>query len=338
MNPSSNAPNPGLITQLAIAYRASAVFFAASDLDIFSALGDGALTAEELAARSGAQPEPLRLVLESCVDAGLLTRDGARFVNTPTAETFLVRGRPAYLGGALTYARDLYPAWGGLTSLVKSGRPPMAHETILGEDKAKTRAFVMAMHERAKGIGSIVSQIIDLTGRKRLIDVGGGPGTYSVMLCQRTPGLTATVLDRPGVLEVSRELVDAAGFADRVALLPGDYLTTPFGSGFDVALLSGMMHRETEDGVMLLLTKAFAALEPGGQVIVSDVFFDDDHKNSPPFTTSFALNMMVTSDHGSAHAKTEMQRWLQAAGFTAIEVRDLPKPNPHSLILGTKPA
>jgi len=338
MNPPQNAPNPGLITQLAIAYRSSAIFFAAAELDVFSALASGPLTADDLAEKSGAQQEPLRLVLESCVDAGLLIRDGARFVNTPTAETFLVKGRPAYLGGALTYARDLYPAWGGLTSLVKSGRPPMPHETILGEDKAKTRAFVMAMHERAKGIGSIVSQIVDLTGRKRLLDVGGGPGTYSVMLCQRTPGLTATVLDRPGVLEVSRELVDAAGFADRVALLPGDYLQTPFGSGFDVALLSGMMHRETEDGVMLLLTKAFAALEPGGQVIVSDVFFDDDHKNSPPFTTSFALNMMVTSDHGSAHAKTEMQRWLQAAGFAAIEVRDLPKPNPHSLILGTKPA
>lgn len=337
MNPSQNAPNPGLITQLAVAYRSSAIFFAASELDVFSALADGALTAEELATKSGAQQEPLRLVLESCVDAGLLTRDGNRFVNTPTAETFLVRGRPAYLGGALTYARDLYPAWGGLTGLVKSGRPTMPPETILGEDKAKTRAFVMAMHERAKGIGSVLSQIVDLTGRQRLIDVGGGPGTYSVLLCARTPGLTATVLDRPGVLEVTRELVDAAGFADRVSLLPGDYLKTPFGSGFDVALLSGMMHRENPDNVMLLLAKTFAALEPGGQVIVSDVFFDDDHKNSPPFTTSFALNMMVTSDHGSAHAKTEMQRWLAAAGFGAIEVRDLPRPNPHSLVLGVKP-
>ena len=117
----------------------------------------------------------------------------------------------------------------------------MPPETILGEDKAKTRAFVMAMHERAKGIGSVLPHNVDLTGRKRLLDVGGGPGTYSVALCRNTPGLTSTVLDRPGVLEVTRELVDAAGFADRVTLMPGDYLKTPFGSGFDVALLSGMM-------------------------------------------------------------------------------------------------
>ena len=337
MESSPNAPNPGLIMQLALAYRASAVFFAASDLDVFSHIGSDALTAADVASRCGAAAEPLRMVLETCADAGLLKRDGDRFRNTPTTDTFLTKGRPAYLGDSLKYARDLYPAWGAMTQLVKTGRPTMPPETILGEDKAKTRAFVMAMHERARGIGSVLPHNVDLTGRKRLIDVGGGPGTYSVALCRNTPGLTSTVLDRPGVLDVTRELIDAAGFADRVTLMPGDYLTTPFGSGFDVALLSGMMHRETGEGVNLLLRKTFEALEPGGQIMVSDVFFDDDRKNTPPFATSFALNMMLTSNHGSAHAKTEMARWMEANGFRNIAVHDMPKPNPHTLIIGFKP-
>ena len=337
MDSSTPGPNPGLIMQLALAYRASAVFFAASDLDVFSHIGNDALSAVDLAPRCGAATEPLRLVLETCADAGLLRRDGDRFHNTPTSQTFLVKGRPSYLGDSLKYARDLYPAWGAMPELVKTGRPTMTPETILGDDKAKTRAFVMAMHERAKGIGSVLPHNVDLTGRRRLLDVGGGPGTYSVALCRNTPGLTATVLDRPGVLEVTRELIDAAGFADRVTLLPGDYLTTPFGSGYDVALLSGMMHRETEAGVNLLLRKTFDALEPGGQVMVSDVFFDDDRKSTPPFATSFALNMMLTSDHGSAHAKTEMQRWMEANGFRDIAVHDMPKPNPHTLLIGRKP-
>lgn len=330
-------PNPGLIFQLALAYRSSSVFFAASDLDLFSHIGDGAMTAAQLAEKCGAATEPLRMVLETCADLGLLTRDGDAFRNTPTTKVFLSKGRPAYLGDSLKYARDLYPAWGALTQLVKTGRPTMPPETILGEDKAKTRAFVMAMHERAKGIGSVLPHNVSLAGRKRLIDIGGGPGTYSVELCRQTPGLTSTVLDRPGVLEVTRELVDAAGFADRVTLMPGDYLQTPFGSGFDAALLSGMMHRETEANVNLLLKKTFDALEPGGQVMVSDVFFDDDRKNSPPFATSFAINMMLTSNHGSAHAKTEMARWMEANGFRDITINDMPKPNPHTLILGRKP-
>lgn len=337
MDATSPGPNPGLIYQLALAYRSSAALFAASDLNVFSHIGDDALTADQVADRAGAAREPLRMVLETCADLGLLARDGDAFRNTPTTQVFLRKGRPAYLGDSLKYARDLYPAWGALGELVKTGKPTMPPETILGEDKAKTRAFVMAMHERAKGIGSVLPTTVSLAGRKRMIDVGGGPGTYSVELCRQTPGLSATVLDRPGVLEVTRELVDAAGFADRVTLMPGDYLQTPFGSGFDVALLSGMMHRETAENVNLLLKKTFAALEPGGQVMVSDVFFDDDRKNSPPFTTSFAINMMLTSNHGSAHAKTEMARWMTANGFTDITMNDMPKPNPHTLILGIKP-
>ena len=323
--------------QLALAYRASAVFFAASDLDVFTHIGNDALTAAEVAERCGAALEPLRMVLETCADSGLLIRDGDRFRNTPTTSTFLIKGERVYLGDSLKYARDLYPAWGALTSLVKTGRPTMPPETILGDDKAKTRAFVMAMHERARGIGSVLPHNVNLAGRKKLLDVGGGPGTYAVELCRQTPGLTATVLDRPGVLEVTRELVDAAGFSDRVTLLPGDYLKTPFGSGFDAALLSGMMHRETAANVNLLLRKAFDAMVPGGQVMVSDVFFDDDRKNTPPFATSFALNMMLTSDHGSAHAKTEMARWMEANGFRNITLNEMPKPNPHTLILGIKP-
>lgn len=337
MQSSFAGPNPGLIYQLALAYRSSAAFFAASDLEVFTHIADGALTVDQIAARCDAAREPLRMVLETCADLGLLSRDGESFRNTPTTTMFLLKGGRAYLGDSLKYARDLYPAWGKLGELVKTGLPTMPPETILGEDKAKTRAFVMAMHERAKGIGSVLPHNVSLTGRKRLIDIGGGPGTYSVELCRQTPGLTSTVLDRPGVLEVTRELVDAAGFTDRVTLLPGDYLTTPFGSGFDAALLSGMMHRESADHVNLLLRKTFEALEPGGQVMVSDVFFDDDRKNSPAFTTSFAINMMLTSNHGSAHARTEMARWMEANGFRNIALNDMPKPNPHTLILGIKP-
>jgi hypothetical protein len=141
----------------------------------------------------------------------------------------------------------------------------------------------------------------------------------------------------PGVLEVSKEIVEQNGCADRVTLMPGNYLTSPFGSGYDAVLLSGMMHRENSNTCRLLLRKSFEALESGGMVVVSDVFFDDDRKNSPPFAIHFALNMMLTSDEGSAHAKTEMARWAAEAGFSQVEIRPLPPPNPHTLVLGLKP-
>jgi hypothetical protein len=324
--------------QVALAHRSSAVLFAASELDVFSKLSAGPMTAADVAKACGAQPEPTRFVLDACVTAGMIERDGDKYKNSPTSEFFLVRGKGPYIGDGLKYAEDLYPAWGRVAELMRTGKPVMPPETILGDDPEKTRAFVLAMHERAKGIGAVLPHGADLTGRKHLIDVGGGPGTYSVGLVRQTPGLRSTILDRPGVLAVTKELVAEQGFSDRVTLRPADYLKDEFGSGYDVALLSGMMHRETPESCQLLLRKAFAALDPGGLVMVSDVFFDDDSKTSPPFATFFALNMMLTAEHGTCHARTEMAAWMKAAGFGSVEIKPLPPPNPHTLLFGTKPA
>jgi hypothetical protein len=323
--------------RLAVAHRSSMMLFAATRLNVFTALAKGPQDVGELAEQCGAAIEPLRLLLEGCVSEGLLVADGNRYRNTPVAEAFLVRGRPAYIGHGLEYAENLYQPWAGLADMVRTGRPAIEPESILGDDKQKTRAFVLAMHERAKGMSAVLPHGVSFSGRRRLLDVGGGPATYSIALVQQTPGLTSTVLDLPGVLEVSKEIVEQNGCADRVTLMPGNYLTSPFGSGYDAVLLSGMMHRENSNTCRVLLRKSFEALDPGGMVVVSDVFFDDDRKNSPPFAIHFALNMMLTSDEGSAHAKTEMARWTAEAGFSQVEIRPLPPPNPHTLVLGFKP-
>ena len=333
---SQSMPSPAKLMQVGLAYRSSAVLFAAINLDVFSALYDGPKTVEELARTCGGRPAAMQLLLNACVVEGLLEVEGDRYVNTPLAAAYLARNSSAFSANGFKYAENLYEAWGKLTDLMRTGQPPMPSAVMLGEDKAVTRAFVLAMHERARGIGSILP-FLNADGRRQLLDVGGGPGTYSVALVERTPGLQATVLDVPGVLEVTRELVAASPVADRIHLMPGDYLTSPFGTGYDMALLSGMMHRESPDSCRLLLRKAFDALEPGGQVIVSDVFFDDETKRTPPFSVYFALNMMLTSAEGSAHAKTEMANWLRTTGFEQVEVRNLPPPNAHSLVVGLKP-
>jgi hypothetical protein len=321
---------------MALAYRSSMVLFAATELDVFTRLHGAGATLAELAADGGVAQEPLRLVLEACVTEGMVTRDRDRYHNTPVSDAFLVRGARAYGGHGLKYAENLYPVWGRLTELLRTGRPVIDPETILGDDPEKTRAFVLAMHERARGLGSVLPHGADFSGRRSLLDVGGGPATYSIALVQQTPGLRSTVLDLPGVLAVTREIVDQNGCSDRITLRPGNYLTSDFGDGYDAVLLSGMMHRETGATCLMLLRKSFAALLPGGMVVVSDVFFDDDAKNSPPFALYFALNMMLTSHDGSAHAKTEMVRWVEESGFTQVQVRDLPPPNPHSLVIGFK--
>lgn len=334
---SDTLPNPGPLMRLALAYRSSMVLFTAADLGVFTHLANGHNTVSAIAAECNLQPEPLRLLLEACAAEGLVTTDGETYRNTPVTDAFLVRGRHTYGGHGLKYVEDLYPAWERLADVIRTGRPVMEPETILGIDKEKTRAFVLAMHERARGLSSVLPHGADFSGRKRLLDVGGGPGTYSIALVQQVPELRSTILDLPGVLEITREIVDQHGCGDRVELRPGDYLTSSFGSGFDAVLLSGMMHRESAETCRMLLQKSFDAMDSGGMVVVSDVFFDDDRKTGPPFAIYFALNMMLTSRDGSAHAKSEMLAWIEDAGFRRVELRDLPAPNPHSLVLGFKP-
>jgi precorrin-6B methylase 2 len=330
-------PNPGLLMQLALAYRSSAVLFAAAELDVFSVVARGNQTAADVAKACGAKEEPMRLLLDACTADGTLTRENDVYANTPAVDAYLVKGRPAYIANGLKFAEDLYPGWGKLADLVRTGEPTMEPESFLGEDKEKTRAFVYAMHERAKGMSAVLPHGADFTGRKKLIDVGGGPGTYAMALITAAPGLTVTILDRPGVLEVTREIVDSHGFGDRITLLPGDYITSSFGSGFDAALLSGMMHRETPEHCQLLLTKAFDAMVPGGLCVVSDVFFDDEARTSPRFSTFFAINMALMAKDGTTHASPAMARWMADAGFVRIDTRPLPPPNPHTLVVGFKP-
>jgi predicted O-methyltransferase YrrM len=329
-------PDPSLIMQLALAYRSSMLLFTATELGVFTRLAAGPKSAAEVAAAAGARLEPMQLLLDGCVAAGLLVRDGSSYRNTAVADAFLVDGRPAYIGHGLEYARDLYQPWGRLPELMRTNEPVMEPESLLGGDPEKTRAFVLAMHERARGIGAVLPHGVDLAGRRRLLDVGGGPGTYSIALVQKTPGLRSTVLDRPGVLRIAEEIIASNGCADRIETRAGDYLTDDFGHGYDVVLLSGMMHRERPDDCRLLLRKAHGALDTGGLVIVSDVFFDDDSHTTPPFAIQFALSMMLTAPHGTTHAVTEMAAWMTEAGFQHVEIRKLPRPNPHSLVLGVR--
>jgi predicted O-methyltransferase YrrM len=330
-------PDPSNIIALATAHWASMVLLTANRLNLFTLLSGAPRSPADVAAKCGAHPRPLTMLLNACVGQGLLRRENGCYVNSETAEAFLTPGKPGYLGDALRYSDDLYPVWGRLGEAIASNAPVLRPETILGADSEKTRNFVLGMHNRARGAAATLASILDLRGRQRLLDVGGGPGTYSILLIAQTPGLTATVLDLPAVVGIGQELIAEAGYADRVRTLAGDYTTTEFPADHDTVLMSGILHRETPESSRRLLGKAFAALPHGGLIVLSDVFFEDDAKDRPPFATLFALNMLLTSEHGGAHAKTEMSRWMSQSGFVDIRVKPLPPPMPHTVLLGTKP-
>ena len=317
--------DPSMLMQLSTAYWGSQVLLTANRMGLFDLLKDDGHSTEELASALGLQPRHLLLFLRACVGLGLLTESPAgQYRNSPLSAAFLVPGAPGFMGNAISYSDNLYDTWGQLEQTLRSGTPPMATDTYTGHDAEKTRHFVYGMHDRALGIGQAMVGIVDLTKYRRMLDIGGGPGTYSSLFARRHPELRSVVMDLPGVVAIASEIIAGLGVADRVDTLAGDYLNDHWPGGNDVVLISGVFHRESEQGCRALIDSARQALEVGGLLVVSDVFTDAGN-TTPPFAALFGLNMMLTAPDGGVHADADVGQWMIDAGFTDIHHRHCPQ-------------
>lgn len=328
-------PDPGPIMQISTAYWSAQVLLTANRLGVFDVCAGEPQHPESIAESLGLAVRPTDLFLRSLVGLGMLECTDAGFRNTTLANAYLVSTSPAYMGNALRYSDNLYATWGDLEKGLRDDRPVMPAETYLGSNAATTRDFVYGMHDRAIGIGRALAEIVDLSGRTSLLDVGGGPGTYSAMFARKYPELKSTVLELPGVAEIAAEILESMHCADRVSLLPGSYLETPFPGGNDAVLISGVFHRETEQNCRVLIEKAHGSLVSGGLLVISDVFADAGGV-SPPFAVLFGLNMMLTAPDGGVHADADVAHWMEDAGFRDAATQKLPPPMPHRVVTAIK--
>ena len=328
--------NANRIVDMASAFYESCVLFAASDLGIFKKLSElGEADLGTIVAACGLNPDKSRPLLDACVALELLEKRDGRYRNSPEAALFLVPGSPADLSGAIRYNRDVYGAWGRLKELAVTGKPVERPETHLGEDEERTRTFVLAMHGRALGIGRAVVPLLDLEGRRKILDVGGGPGTYSVLIAQAHPDIECTVIDLPGVVKTAAELIQQAGLAGRIKTLAGDYHAVTFPGANDAILFFGMLHQERPEAIRDLLRCAHEALAPGGLIYILDMMTDSS-RAKPKFSALFSLNMALTTDNGWVFSEDDLEGWLAEAGFRDFSCRPLPPPMPHRLASARK--
>lgn len=321
--------NPERITRMASAFYESCILFVATGAGVFEALAKmGAAPVGRVAEACGLDPRGARLLLDACVAVELLHKAGELYRNSLEAAAFLVPGARGDLTGAIRYNRDVYGAWGRLAQFARTGRPVEAPQLHLGADDARTRAFVMSMHGRALGIGQAVVPSLDLGGVRRLLDVGGGPGTFSALIARAHPGMTCSVIDLPPIVAIAEELLEQQGVGDRVQMIPGSYHEVEFPGDQDAVLFSGVLHQESAEAIQRLMHRAYAALAPGGRVFVVDMMTDATH-TAPAFSALFAVNMALTTDAGWVFSDSELSGWVSAAGFREFSCRALPPPMPH---------
>jgi len=281
-------------------YRASRVLQAAVGLKVFTHLAEKEQTSQELAAACEAKAEPLEKLLIACCAMGLLEKTNGVYRNTELSDHYLVEGRPLYQGSIIAHAERVWDFWSALPDDILLAPVPK-------DPSQQHRDFILGMHNITMGgRGQLFLDHVNLSGRKKLFDVGGGPGTYSILACREYPELHATVFDLPETIAIAQEIIEKEGMADRVSICEGNWETDDFGSDNDVVLFSNVLHGP-DSMAALKLNKAFASLIPGGLVAIQE-FALNDTKTGPLVPALF--NVMV-----GAYSKTELCDEMTKAGF-----------------------
>jgi hypothetical protein len=333
--PTAKALDPMTVARISSAYWHSKVLHVANRLDVFNRLAGKSLSAEELAREIGADPRGLDIVLIAATSLGLLQRVKDRYRNSPLADTFLVKTSPRYQGGIVSMFEDWYPTWGKLYDAVMTGKPPVQKPHDQGEDA--TRTYIYGMHYRGVAQAQLLAKKISLKGRSHLVDIAGGPGTFPIMFCKANKGLSATVLDRPQTLTVTREIIASYQMTGRVETKPADYLSDAFGQGYDAALLSSMLNQESPAVIQEIIRKTYHALAPGGLVIVQDQMLKDD-KSGPVLSAMIGVNQLLHTPGGCAHSGQEVAEWMTAVGFGKVKRVPMPAVSPFTVLTGVKPS
>jgi 2-polyprenyl-3-methyl-5-hydroxy-6-metoxy-1,4-benzoquinol methylase len=292
-------------------FRASRVVLTANNLGLFGRIGKGS-NAARLASALRTDARATEILLDALTALGLLRKRGTTYRLLPPAKHFLLPDSPWYQGDMLRHADTLWKNWSGLDEVVRTGKPNRSgsrHHDV----------FIRAMHNNAVLHAGAVIGSIDLRDVRTALDLGGGPGTYSIELAKR--GIQVTLFDLPNTVEVARETIAHAG-AKGITFRGGDFHFDDLGGGYDLVIISQVLHSLSGVEARALLAKVHLALAPRGRAVIHEFRLDEDRAGPVPGAL-FSVNMLVNTTAGRSYAPREMRTWLREAGFRSLAVRDL---------------
>lgn len=328
------------ISSVAFGFMASKAMFAGLHLDIFSHLSDGAKTNEALSEKTGVPVNRIITLMTALDSIGLVARDGEKYSNAPGAETFLSSASKHQFGDYLRYQinEQMYPFLGQLNEVLDGSLSTDAVDSYQHwmSDPEQAALYSNAQHAGSLGPGKTIARMVDLTGAKSLLDVGGGTGAMSIRLLQANPELGATIIDFPNVSEIGWQFITDAKMTNRVRYIPANALTVQWPDQQDAILMSYLFSGIPGDDVPRLIQQAFDNLVPGGAIMVHDFMVGDD-RSGPVLAALWQLqHMAFTPDAHSVTAgwlKDEMAK----VGF--VDIKDETTiPGLTRLVYARKPA
>lgn len=298
------------LLSLSRGFMETRIFLTGAELGLYTLLADDALSTEEIAERLGAERRPLTIVLDALAAMELLVKEEGKYRTAESAAALLAEGAAGSVLPMVLHAANLWKRWSMLTELVGA-------RAVEEDPDAALRAFIGAMHVGAAPQAGRIVELVKPENARRLLDVGGASGTYTIAFLRAVPGMTTTLFDRPPVVEMARERLQEAGLLDRVTPAAGDFTTDPLPGGHDLAFLSAIIHMNSPAQNVALYRKVYDALLPGGRIVVRDHVMSPD-RTHPKGGAIFAVNMLTATEGGNSYTFDEIRDTLAQAGFTRI--------------------
>jgi predicted O-methyltransferase YrrM len=255
----------------------------------------------------------MTILLDAVVALGLLSKREGRYHCEPDLARLLSGSGPGSVLPMVLHSASQWHKWSDLTGIVRGeiepGRHPRTPQTL--------RAFIEAMDVAASSRAEPVVAAVTPGSAKRLLDIGGGPGTFTRAFLNAVPGMKATLFDQPDVIEIARERLQAAGLLDRVTLVGGDFEVDELPGGHDLALVSAIIHQNSQEQNADLCRKVFRALVPGGRIVIRDHVLQPD-RTQPRRGAVFAINMLVSTSGGNCYTFDEIRDGLVQVGFERV--------------------
>ena len=322
-------PSPVRIFETMTAYQQSAALKAAIDLDLFTAVAEGARDVASIAARTRASERGVRILCDYLTVCQFLEKRDGRYSLTPESARFLVRTSPAYVGAMSVFlaGEDLHRAFRNLTEAVRRGTTTMEAEGSMTAEHPMWEDFARGMAALQTPAAEAIARLVGASemGACKVLDVAAGHGVFGATIARHNPRARVYALDWANVLPHARANAERFGVAARFHEIPGSAFEVEWGGDYDLVLLTNFFHHFDRETCVRLMRRAHAALKAGGRAVTQE-FVPNEGRVSPPGAATFPLVMLASTPAGDAYTFSEYEEMFREAGFARNELHEAPPP------------
>lgn len=327
--------NPGSLLETSGSYWRTCTLHTSVKLDIFTIIGSQSMTSLQIAKQLNAPEKGVTVLLNALSAMGLLKKKSNSYTNSEAGSAFLSKDSPHYIGFMIMHHHHLVESWFKMDKAIMEGTP--VRERTSFSDEQRRESFLMGMFNIAMAIAPRLSEEIDLSGCRHLIDLGGGPGTFAIHFCMANPELTAEVFDLPTTKPFAQKTIEKFNLADRVSFSSGNYIEDEVLSNktFDAAWLSHILHGEGPEDAERIIKKTADIMKTKGKIFIHE-FILNRNMDGPLFPALFSINMFLGTENGQSYSEDQLFSMLENSGFHQIKRLDFTGPTQSGIICGIK--